>query len=176
MSIQAIEAEKFQGVIFHCFCQYICIHGDYFRSCTTLSLNYNTVLFGKKKLMWFNFVDERGRTTNGEIGPVTDQIYETWNFTIFVIWIIRGKSKLCIYTKHSLITIDLLEQLAGAFVQFSDLAKNWHFCTPINVNISKPPPLDPKIVDIQRIFLKRSKRVWLLKLDRRLGRMWIMKK
>lgn len=46
--LQAIEAEKFQGVIFHCFGQYICIHGDYFRSCTTLSLNYNKVLFGKK--------------------------------------------------------------------------------------------------------------------------------
>ena len=33
--------------------------------------------------MRFNFVDERGRTTNGEIGPVTDQIYETWNFINF---------------------------------------------------------------------------------------------
>ena len=28
---------------------------------------------------------ERGRTTNGEIGPVTDQIYQIWNCTIFVI-------------------------------------------------------------------------------------------
>ena len=38
------------------------------------------------------------------------------------------------------------------------------------------PPLDPKSFDKQRIFLKRSKRLWLQKLDRRLGHMWIMKK
>ena len=76
-----------------------------------------------------------------------------------------------IYTKHSLLTIDLLEQNAYGFVQFSDFAKNWRFCTPIIVNISIPPPLDPKISDIQIIFLKRSKRVCLPKLDRRLGPM-----
>ena len=28
---------------------------------------------------------QRGRTTNGKIGPVADQIYEIWNCTIFVI-------------------------------------------------------------------------------------------
>ena len=28
---------------------------------------------------------QRGRTTNGKIGPVTDQIHEVWNCTIFVI-------------------------------------------------------------------------------------------
>ena len=38
------------------------------------------------------------------------------------------------------------------------------------------PPLDQKISDIQKIFLKRSKCVWLPKLDRRLGRMWIIKR
>ena len=38
------------------------------------------------------------------------------------------------------------------FVQFSDLAKNWQFCTPIIGNISMPPPLYPKSFDIQRIF------------------------
>ena len=31
---------------------------------------------------------------------------------------------------------------------------------------ARASPLDQKIVDVQRIFLKRSKRVWLLKLDR----------
>ena len=77
----------------------------------------------------------------------------------------------CIYTKHLLLTINLLEQRAIAFVQLSDLATNWHICTPIIVNISIPPPLDPKLFDIQRIFLKRSKCLWLPKLDWRLGRM-----
>ena len=52
-----------------------------------------------------NFLIERDRTTNGEIGPVTDQIYEIWNCAIFVIFIIRGKSQLYIYTKHSLLAI-----------------------------------------------------------------------
>ena len=103
---------------------------------------------------------KRDTTTNGEIGPVTDQIYEILNCMIFVILIIRVKSKLCIYTKHSLLTFNLLEQYADEFVQFSDLAKNWHFCTPIIVNISIPPPLDQKISDIQSIFFKRSKCVW----------------
>ena len=94
----------------------------------------------------------------------------------FVIWIIRRKFKLCMYAKHSLITINLLETKAYTFVQFSDLAKIWHFCTPIIVNISIPSPLDPKIFDIKRIFQKRSKREWLPKLDWRLGHMWIMEK
>ena len=53
------------------------------------------------------------------------------------------------------------EQQAYTFGQFSDLAKNWHLCihVPIIVNMSLPPPLDPKSFDIQRIFLKRSKRL-----------------
>ena len=33
---------------------------------------------------WANF-NQRGMTTNGEIGPFGDQIYEIWNHTIFVI-------------------------------------------------------------------------------------------
>ena len=49
-------------------------------------------------------------TTNGEIGPVTDQIYEIWNRMSFVILTIRVKSKLFIHTKHSLLTINLREQ------------------------------------------------------------------
>ena len=53
---------------------------------------------------------KRDTTTNGEIGPVTDQTYEILNCMIFVILIIRLKSKLCIYTKHSLLTFNLLEQ------------------------------------------------------------------
>ena len=46
-------------------------------------------------------------------------------------------------------------------MQIPNLTKNSHFCAPIIVNISIPPPLDPKISDIQRIFIKRSKCVWL---------------
>ena len=49
--------------------------------------------------------------------------------------IFRGMSKLCIYTKHSLLMINLKEQQAYEFVQFSDFAKNSHLCTPIIVNI-----------------------------------------
>ena len=48
---------------------------------------------------------ERARTTNSKIGPVADQIYEICNCRIFVIWICRGKSKLCICTKHLLLII-----------------------------------------------------------------------
>ena len=33
-------------------------------------------------------------------------------------------------------------------------------CTLIIVNISKPPPLDPKSFDIQRILWKRSELLW----------------
>ena len=89
-------------------------------------------------------VNKRGRTTNGEIGPVADQTYEMWNCSIFVILVFRGKSKMCIFTKHSLLIINLHEQKAYTFDQFSDLAKNWHFRPPINGNISIPPPLDQK--------------------------------
>ena len=31
------------------------------------------------------WMKERGRTTNGLIGPDADQIYEIWNLTIFLI-------------------------------------------------------------------------------------------
>ena len=33
---------------------------------------------------------------------------------------------MCMDTKHSLLIINLHEQQAYAFVQFSDLAKKWH--------------------------------------------------
>ena len=36
------------------------------------------------------YLEQRGRTTNGEIDPFGDHIYEIWNHTISVIWIIRG--------------------------------------------------------------------------------------
>ena len=65
------------------------------------------------------------------------------------------------HTKHSLLIINFPKEKAYAFVQLSDLAKNWHISTPIIVNISIPPPLGPKTFDIQIIFLKRSKPVWL---------------
>ena len=95
--------------------------------------------------MW-NWVNiKRGRNTNGEIGLVANQIYEKWNCTIFVIWIFRGKSKPCKHTKHLLLIIDLHEQQAYKFVQLNfRFSQNWQFCTPIIVNISIPPPLDPK--------------------------------
>ena len=70
-------------------------------------------------------------------------------------------SKLCIYTKHLLLMINLDEQQAYTVVQLFDFAENWHFCTPIIVNIFIPPPLDPKTFVIQRIFLKYSKHLWL---------------
>ena len=40
--------------------------------------------------------------------------------------------------------MNLHEQQTYNFVQTSDLAKNWHFSTPIIVNIFIPQPLDPK--------------------------------
>ena len=45
----------------------------------------------------------------------------------------------------------MIEQQAYTFVQFSDTAKKWHFCTLIIVNISVAPPLDPKTFYIRRI-------------------------
>ena len=60
------------------------------------------------------------------------------------------------HTKHSLLIIHLNEHHAYTFVQSSDLAKNWHFCTLIIVKIFVAPPLDPKTFDIRRIILKRS--------------------
>ena len=56
------------------------------------------------------------------------------------------KKKLCIHTKHSSLIINLHEQQAYTFVQFSDLAKNWHFCTSIIVNMSKPHPSIQKVL------------------------------
>ena len=44
-----------------------------------------------------------------------------------VIHIFRERSKLCIYFKHSLSIINLKEQHANKYVQFSDFAKNSHF-------------------------------------------------
>ena len=67
---------------------------------------------------------------NGEIDPVDDQNYEIWNCISFVIPIFRGKSKLCICTEHSFLIINLHEQKAYEFVQFSELAINCNFCTP----------------------------------------------
>ena len=67
--------------------------------------------------------------------------------------------------------INLDAQQTCTVVQLPDFAENFHLCTPIIVNISIPPPLDPKTFVIQRIFLKRSKRLLQQKLDRRLDRM-----
>ena len=58
----------------------------------------------------------------GKIGPVDDQIMK-----YAIIQFFLGKSSLCIYTRQSLLIINLHEQQASEFVQFSDLAKFWHF-------------------------------------------------
>ena len=84
--------------------------------------------------------------------------YKIWNCTIFALWISSGKSK-CIHTKHSLLITNLHEEQAYKFVQFSDFTKNRHLWTPIIVNISVAPPLDPIPFDIWRIILKRSSRL-----------------
>ena len=81
------------------------------------------------------------RTTNGENGPVAEQIYEIWNCTVFIIWEFRRKSKLCIYQ-----TFLINNWFAWITYIYSDLAKNCHFCVPIIVNISISPPLDPKVL------------------------------
>ena len=82
--------------------------------------------------------------------PVADQNYEIWNCPNFCSMIIRGKSKLWINTRYSLLKINLHEQQACTLVKFSDIAKNWPFVTLIPVD----PPLDPKTFDIRRIILK----------------------
>ena len=121
------------------------------------------------------FILKRNRTTNGEIGPIADQIYKVWNCTIFVIWVFRRKSKLCIIQKSFI--INLYEQQTITFVHLSDLAIKicilhiyhcQYFCTPT--------PRSKKVLLYKRILWKRSERLWLQKLDRMLGRMWIMNK
>ena len=66
--------------------------------------------------------------------------------SVIVIWIFRGKFKLCIFTKHLLLIINLHELQAYKFVKFSDLAKNWYFCTPIIVIFSVAHPLIQKLL------------------------------
>ena len=53
-----------------------------------------------------------------------------------------------------MLIINLNEQHAYKFFQSSDIAKDWHFCTLIIVNISVAPPLDPKTFDIKKNHLK----------------------
>ena len=72
-----------------------------------------------------------------------------------------------LYTPYMI--INLHEQYVYTVVQFSDLAKNWQFCTPIIVNIVIHPPLDPKTFDIQRIVWNYSKRLWLQKIGFEVG-------
>ena len=73
----------------------------------------------------------------------------------------RRNSPCCWYGTVQILLITNLHNkfawTAGIHIfQFSDLAKNWQFCTPIITNISIPPPLDRKNFDIQRIFWKCS--------------------
>ena len=90
--------------------------------------------------------------------PVADQNYEIWNCPIFCYMIIRGKSKLWINIKHSLLKINLHEQQACTFVKFSDIAKNWPFVTLI--------PVDPPIKNFW--YTKNYPK----KLDQWFGRIW----
>ena len=124
-------------------------HWDYF------SKNESSFQIASKWICLKSLDHEQGNC------PVSDQIYEILTCTIFVIWIFKGKSKLRIYAKQLLLVINLDEQQAKTVVQLSDFAKNLRFFTPMVVNISIPPPLDPKTFVIQSIFLKRSKRLWL---------------
>ena len=66
----------------------------------------------------------------------------------------RGTSTQCIYTKHSLIIINLNihEQQAYKFVKFTDKDEKWHCCTP---DISVPHP------SIQKLLMyEQSYRLW----------------
>ena len=58
----------------------------------------------------------KSEATNDEIGPVADQ----WNCTIFDIRTFKEKFKLCLYmyTKRSLLIINLHEPLVFTFVLF----------------------------------------------------------
>ena len=122
------------------------------------------------KLTW-QIISKR-KATNGEIGPAADQIYEIWSCTIFVIWVFRGKSKLSIYTKHLLLMFNLDERQTCTVFNFLILLKISIFAH-LSLSIFLYPHPSIKNLDIQRIFWKRSKRLWLQKLDQRLGRMWI---
>ena len=51
------------------------------------------------------------------------------------------------------------QQHAYTFVQFSDIAINWHFCIRIIVNIYVAPLLDPKTFDKRRFIF--SNKNWL---------------
>ena len=48
------------------------------------------------------------------------------------------------------------QQHAYTFVQFSDIAKNWHFCTLIIVNISDAPLRDLKTFDKRRFICSNN--------------------
>ena len=48
-----------------------------------------------------------------------------------------------VYIYQTFVVFFLDEQQACTVVQLPDFADNCHFCTPIIVNISIPPPLDP---------------------------------
>ena len=62
---------------------------------------------------------------------------------------------ICMNSRHIYLSNFLIKLKIGIFAHL------------IIVDISIPPPLDPKIYDIQRIFLKCTKCVWLPKLDRK---------
>ena len=94
----------------------------------------------------FHFISE-------EVGPQTAKLtlllikFMKYGIVQFLLYNYLEKSPNCIYIQNLLIII-LHEQQTYTFVQFSEIAKNSHFCTPIIVNFSIPPPVDPKSFDI----------------------------
>ena len=56
------------------------------------------------------------RSTDAKIIPISNQDFEIWNGTL-LLWVFRGKSTLCNYTKHSFfLMVNLHEQQFYGFV------------------------------------------------------------
>ena len=121
-------------------------------------------IYTKNSLLMINL---HIKQANKDVGPCTAKfvlllikINDVWNCTIFVIWVFRERTKLCIYNKHSLLINNLHEQQAYTFVQFSKLAKNCHFFTHIIVNISNPHLSIQKVL-IYKEFLTSVYKNWI---------------
>ena len=107
--------------------------GDYYK---IVKINFKNILKNHRANC-----NQRAKTTKGKLALMLIKFMKYG-----LIWIFRGMSKLCIYTKHLLLMINLDEQQAYTVVQLFVFAENWHFCTPIIVNIFIPQPLDPKLL------------------------------
>ena len=79
----------------------------------------------------------KGKTMDGEIGLVADQIYEIWNCTNFV-YMYWKEYPICVYIpKIQREYWWLIAWTTGIyiFVQLSHLAKNWHFFANLSLSI-----------------------------------------